>query len=90
MAAAHDAKNPQRRIGAREKSGSARGFAPITNSEGIFLLGASSVTNLSTGTIGGYGGVSIAGAAGTVTNAGMIDGDSTVPASSESRNQKNP
>jgi predicted transposase YbfD/YdcC len=29
MAAAHDAKNPRHRIGAREKCGSARSFAPI-------------------------------------------------------------
>src|SRR6202022_4418861 len=30
MAAAHEPKNPRRRIGAREKCGGARGFAPLT------------------------------------------------------------
>jgi len=30
MATTHDAKNPRHRIGAREKCGGARGFAPVT------------------------------------------------------------
>jgi hypothetical protein len=33
MAAAHDVKSPPPRIGAREKCGSARTFAPLTDEE---------------------------------------------------------
>jgi transposase len=37
MAAAHDVESPRRRIGAREKCGSARGFAPLTHDDRKFL-----------------------------------------------------